>query len=252
MRCAEAADALMRAAFGRRSVAGVKGRGNVVTETDFAVEQAVMRILREQYPGHAILSEETADTTRSDGWMWVIDPVDGTKNFSQSIPHFGFNLALCHGGQPLLGLTTQPMLRDVYVAVAGEGAVLNGQPVHVSACSAVTEAVVAMDMGYEAGRAARQLQLAAHLWPGMQSLRVPGSAALGFAYLAAAKWDLYIHSDLKPWDLAAGLVLVREAGGEVVSRDGRPATIESRAIVAGGAAILDDFAVRSAGSPWEG
>lgn len=241
----------MRAAFGQRALAGVKGRGNVVTETDFAVEQAVMRILREAYPGHAILSEETAGTTRSDGWMWVIDPVDGTKNFSQSIPHFGFNLALCYGGQPLLGLTTQPMMGDVYLAAAGEGATLNGQPVHISACPTVAEAVVVMDMGYEAARAGRQLQLAAHLWPGMQSLRMPGSAALGFAYLAAAKWDLYVHSDLKPWDLAAGLVLVREAGGEVRAREGGPATIESRAVVAGGVAILDDFGARSAGIPWE-
>ena len=250
LHCAEAASTIMREAFGIASVSGVKGRGNVVTETDLASERAVMAILREEFPDHAILSEETAGTTRSDGWMWVIDPIDGTKNFSRAIPHFGFNLALCFANEPLVGVATHPMVNETYLAVSGEGTTLNGRRVAVTDCPTVAEAVVAIDMGYDAERAARQLQLARHLWPGMQSLRTSGSAALGFAFVAAAKWDIYVHSDLQPWDIAAGLILVREAGGVVRDRTGAEATIYSREAVATNQTLHANFAELAAGLPW--
>ena len=250
-RCAEAACAVIREGFGNAALAGVKGRGNVVTQTDLAAERATMDILRAEFPGHAILSEESSAETRSNGWMWVIDPLDGTKNFSQTIPHFGYNIALCVEGRPVLGLTAHPLLHDTYLAVEGEGCFHNGRRVTVSNVSDLAGAVVALDMGYDAERGARQLELGRHLWPGMQSLRIAGSAALGFAYVAAARWDIYVHSDLQPWDIAPGLLLVREAGGEVIDRTGKPATLFSREAVAASRDILDDFLNRSAGLPWE-
>jgi len=250
-RCAEAASAIIRQGYGRAAVANVKGRGNVVTETDFEAERIVLAWLREEFPGHAVLSEETAGETRSDGWMWVVDPLDGTKNFSRAIPHFGFNIALCHGSRPVLGLTTHPLLRDVFLAVEGAGAALNGEPISVSDCASLAESVVAIDMGYDATRGARQLELARHLWPGMQSLRTSGSAALGFAYVAASRWDIYVHSDLQPWDVAPGLLLVREAGGVVFDRGGKEATIFSREVVAANHTVYEDFAARAAGLAWE-
>ena len=249
--CSEAACAAIREGYGRATVSGVKGRGNVVTETDLAAESAAISILRDHFPDHAILSEETAAETRSDGWMWVIDPLDGTKNFSRAIPHFAFNLALCFEREPVLGLTEHPLLRDRFVAVSGEGVTLNGSPVQVGEAATVFESVVALDMGYDADRAARQLQLAANLWPRMQSLRISGSAALGFAYLAGGRWDIFVHSDLQPWDVAPGLILVREAGGVVTNRDGSRATIESRAVVAATPGVHADFMRLAAGLPWE-
>ncbi len=249
--CAEAANAVIRRGYGNASLAGTKGRGNIVTETDFAAEQAVMAILREEFPEHAILSEETANETRSDGWMWVVDPLDGTKNFSQAIPHFAFNLALCLASDPVLGLTTHPLLNDTFLALRGEGCTLNGRPISVSDKVTIGDSVVALDLGYNAERAARQLALGAHLWPGMQGLKISGSAALGFAYVAAAKWDIYVHSDLQPWDVAAGLALVREAGGVVFDRAGSQATIFSRETVATNPTLYADFVRLSAGLPWE-
>lgn len=249
--CADAACARIRDGYGRATVSGVKGRGNVVTATDLAAEAATMSILNDHFPDHAVLGEETASTTRSNGWMWVIDPLDGTKNFSRGIPHFAFNLALCYEGEPVLGLTEHPLLGDRFVAAAGNGATLNGAPVHVGDAETVYDSVVALDMGYDAGRAQRQLELATHLWPGMQSLRISGSAALGFAYLAGGRWDIFVHSDLQPWDVAAGLILVREAGGVVTNRDGSPATIESRAVIAATPGVHADFMRLAAGLPWE-
>lgn len=235
------ARAIIREAFGHTGVASVKGRGNVLTETDLAVEGAVTEYLLAAFPGHAVLSEETAASTRAAGWMWVLDPIDGTKNFSQGIPHFCTSLALCYGSEPRLGLILQPLLDEEYLGLAGAGAWLNGQRLHVSGRSSVSEAVFAADMGYDDRAAKRVLEAVVRLWPGMQSLRVPGSAALGLAYVAAGRYDLFVQPNLFPWDLAAGLLLVQEAGGVVTAPAGTAATIYSGSIVAGTPGAQRDF-----------
>lgn len=249
--CAKAAGDVIRDGFGRVTVAATKGRGNVVTETDFAAEQAVHEVLRREFPGHAVLSEETAANTRSDGWMWVVDPVDGTKNFSCGIPQFAFSLALCFDARPVLALTLQPVLGEEFLAIAGKGTSLNGSPVSVSPVLAVQDSVFAMDLGYDDNRARLLLELALSIWPGMQSLRIPGSAALGLAHVAAGRFDLYLHSNLAPWDLAAGLLLVHEAGGVVTERDGSEATIFSEAVVAANPAVHADFLALAGSRPWQ-
>ncbi len=240
----------MNDGFGRLGVSQVKGRGNVVTEVDLAVERACHELLKREYPDHAILSEETAPGTRSDGWMWVVDPLDGTKNFSRAIPHFCFTIALCHRMEPVLGLTLQPLLGEEYFAVAGEGASLTGVPMRVSSVGSLSEAVIGADIGYEESQGRRQIEMALAVYPGMESLRVSGSAALGLAYAAAGRFDIYVHSDLEPWDTAAGLLLVREAGGVVMDREGGQATLLNRGVLAGGAAVVADFQRVAGGLPW--
>lgn len=240
----------MREGFGRVGVSATKGRGNVLTETDLAVERATTAILAREYPGIPVLSEETAAGTRSEGWLWVIDPVDGTKNFSRGIPHFCFTIALCHENEPVVGLTLQPLLDEEFAAVRGQGATLNGRPMHVSETQTVRDSIVAVDMGYDDGRGRRQLELALALWPGMQSLRIPGSAALGIAYVAAGRWDVFLHADLQAWDLAAGLLLVREAGGIATDREGKPASIFSNGLIAATPAVHADFLKVAGRLPW--
>jgi fructose-1,6-bisphosphatase/inositol monophosphatase family enzyme len=248
--CAAEARDILRGGFGRTGIAGVKGRGNVVTEVDFAVERATIRRLEAEFPEHAVLSEETRAESRSEGWMWIIDPLDGTKNFSRGIPHFCFTLALCFAGEPLLGLTLQPILDEEYLAIAGGGTTLNGTPVTVSATQTVLDSVVAIDLGYDDRRGSLQLDLARHLFPGVQALRIPGSAAMGLAYVAAGRWDAFVHSALQPWDVAAGLLLIREAGGVVYDRDGKPASIFSEGVVAANPAVYQDFRRLAGSLPW--
>lgn len=248
--CGKAAGQIMRDRFGRATVTAVKGRGDVLTETDTAVERAVMAILRREYPTHAILSEESAADVRSFGWMWVIDPVDGTKNFSRGLPHFAFNIALCHEEEPQIALTVHPPLHEEFLALRGKGCFLNNRKITVSDVRTVRQSVVAIDLGYDNDRARRQIETALHLWPGMESLRVPGGPALGMAYLAAGRWDVYVHTSLKPWDVAAGLLLVAEAGGVVSDRMGAPATIFSDSVVAGTSGTHADFIALTTGLPW--
>ncbi len=250
--CAEEARGILLEQFGRAVVSGVKGRGNVVTETDVAIEQAVTRHLLDEFPDHAILGEEEGSAVRSEGWMWVIDPVDGTKNFSRGIPHFCFAAALCYGNEPQLALTLQPMTGDVFMAQKGQGTSLNGRSTSVSNTTTIEDSVVGLDLGYDNARGKIQLGLGYELWPGLESLRVNGSAALGFAYVACGRWDLYLHSNLQPWDSAGGLLLIREAGGVVSDRDGGEATLWSEGIVGGPQAVHDEFQRRFGSHPWRG
>lgn len=248
--CGDAARTILQASFGNAIVSGIKGRGNVVTETDLAVEQAVSRLIGDAFPEHAILGEEEASSVRSDGWMWVIDPVDGTKNFSRGIPHFCFAAALCFNSEPQIALTLQPITGHVFFAKKGSGTTMNGVPLRVSDVETIEQSVVGVDLGYDNARGKMQLELANDLWPGLESIRVNGSAALGFAYVAAGWWDLYLHANLQPWDSAGGLLLVREAGGVVSDRDGGDATLWSEGIVAAPQGVHDEFLRRFDGRPW--
>lgn len=250
--CAREASRAIMARFGRRQEMMVKGRGNFVTEADLEAERTVLEILRAEYPQHRLLSEETANSpaARGEGWLWVVDPLDGTHNFSQGIPHFAFNLALCRDGEPLLGLTYAPAIGEEFFAIKGGGLWVNGSPARASRRGSLRESVLGIDLGYDDRRAARLIDLLAELWPGMQSVRVMGSAALGLAYAACGRFDLFVHHFLYPWDVAAGITLVREGGGAVLDRGGGPARLDSQGVVAGSPPVVEEFLRLAAGRPW--
>ncbi len=247
--CAQEAGRIAMDAFGRRQDVQVKGRGNFVTETDIAAERAVLALLRQEYPEHEVLAEETAGETEGEGWMWVVDPLDGTHNFSRGIPYFAFNIALCRGREPVLGLTIAPATGDEFFAEKGAGLTVNGLAARGSVVERLGDCVLGVDLGYEDGRAARMLELAAEVWP-VQSVRVMGSAALGLAYAACGRFDLFMHHFLYPWDIAAGIVLVREGGGAVVDRDGEPVGIDSEGVIAGSPGAVKEMLSLARKRPW--
>lgn len=241
--CAKAAARIIMDGLEGREPPGLrfKGRRNLVTRADLEAERTIKDILAREYPQHAILSEETESTTASDGWLWVVDPLDGTRNYVSGIPFFCVNIALCHGGDPLLALTYDPVRREEFTARKGRGAFVDGRPMRASEQDSVLASVAAFDLGYDDQRARRVLELAISLWPGMQGLRIPGSSALGLAYAAGGRFDLFVHHYLFPWDVAAGILLVQEAGGTITDRDGNPITIHSETAVAGGRRVHADF-----------
>jgi len=255
--CAREAGRLIMGAFGSRQDVLVKGRGNFLTETDLAAERAVIELLRLEYPDHAVLSEESGheeDVSRvtspvSRDWMWVVDPLDGTHNFSRGIPYFAFSIALCHGREPLLGLTYAPATSEEFFAEKGRGLTVNGEPARASAAERLGDCVLGVDLGYDDARAARMLEMVAEVWP-VQSVRVMGSAALGLAYAACGRYDLFLHHFLYPWDVAAGIVLVREGGGAIVDRDGGPVSIDSEGVVAGAPAAVEEMLSLARGRLW--
>jgi myo-inositol-1(or 4)-monophosphatase len=246
-RCAREGGALALSRFGGTHAVSVKGRGNIVTETDVEVELRIKDVLCAEFPEHAVLSEETSSgTDASSGWTWVIDPIDGTKNYSQGVPFWCVNVALCHDGQPVVGLTYDALHDEGFHAEAGGGAHVNGSRVYASGRPDVESSVIGVDLGYDERRGASQIALIGRIFPKVQTVRILGSAALAFAYAAAGRLDLFTHNSVAPWDIAAGIVLVREAGGAVSDRDGGPISITSRGLAAGGRAVHDDFMARYA------
>lgn len=250
--CAEEAGRIIIDRFGRPEETQAKGRGNFTTETDLAVESAVLERLRTEYPQHAVLSEETSGGISDwrSGWLWIVDPLDGTHNYSQGIPHFSFTLALCHDGEPVLGLTLAPASGDEFFAVRGGGLTVNGAPASASATPSLAQSVLSLDLGYDDARAAELLSLLTELWPGVQSVRVMGSAALGLAFAACGRFDVFVHNFLFPWDLAAGIVLVQEGRGLILDREGGPVTIYSQGVVAGAPGAVQDFLRLAGHKPW--
>jgi fructose-1,6-bisphosphatase/inositol monophosphatase family enzyme len=227
--------------FHRAHDVEVKGRGNLVTETDLEIERRLHDVVQREFPQHGVLSEETAAAAGTDGWVWVIDPIDGTRNFVSGIPYFCINIALCHNGEPAVAVTHDPNRDDTFWAVRGGGAWVNERRAVASQAETVREGVIGIDLGYDDARAQFQLGLARELLPDVQAIRVAGSAALGLAYAAAGRFDVFLHGYLFPWDLAAGILLVQEAGGTITDGSGGPIALTSTTAIAGGAAIHNDL-----------
>lgn len=228
-------------AFRRPQRVETKGRGNLVSETDFAIERFLHETFAREFPDHAILSEETASTTALDGWVWVIDPLDGTRNFVSGIPFFCVNIALCYDGVPVVAVTCDPNQDECYSAERGRGARLNDAPMRASGAPTVLQSVLGFDLGYDDDLGRGVLQLIHELFPGAQSVRIPGSAALGLAYAACGRYDLFVHHCLFPWDIAAGILLVQEAGGVITDHLGAPIEIASPSVIAGAPRAHADF-----------
>jgi fructose-1,6-bisphosphatase/inositol monophosphatase family enzyme len=241
-RCVREGGAIALERFRGNRTVDLKSRGNVVTDADLAVEVHVNSILKAEFPEHAILSEETsADTDPMTGWVWVLDPIDGTKNYAMGVPFWCVNLALCLDGEPQLGITYDAVHDEGFWAIAGEGAWGGERRLRASETPDVDSSIIGVDLGYDDARGSEQLALMARIFPRVQSLRILGSAALALAYASCGRLDLFTHMNVSPWDIAAGILLVREAGGAASDRGGGPMTLRSHTFAAGGRRVHDDF-----------
>ena len=227
-----------------------KGRANLVSDVDKLVERQVIEELRREFPGDGFLAEESEAVATTSGYTWIIDPLDGTRNYVLEIPHFCTVLALAKGDEVLLGLTYDPVRREMFQAIKGGGAFLNGSPMKVSVKTELEDALLSYDLGYVDEKASRAIELVLHLWPNIQGTRIMGSAALGLAYAACGRTDMYFHHNLAPWDLAASLVLVPEAGGVITDKYATPASLRSESIIASGAVLHARFLKATEGLAW--
>lgn len=199
-----------------------KGLRDFLTDIDLAAERTVVQAIRQRYPHHDILSEETPPELRRSSFRWIIDPLDGTGNFVHRFPHFCTSVALTVDDEPLVGAVYDPMADHLFAAGVGLGATLNGQPIHVSDNACLLDGQVGMDWSREERMRKRIVAAIDRLSPHIGSLRCCGSAALGICHVAAGWWDAYFHLQLSAWDVAAGAVIVREAGGVVTDVAGQP------------------------------
>ena len=161
-----------------------KGRGNIVTDVDTEVEEEVLDILRREYPDMGLLGEESAGKRADAGYVWIVDPLDGTRNYASGIPFFSTVIGLALDGEVLVGVNYDPVRGDLFEAERGGGAFLNGERAAVSERTELAESIIGTDLSYNNRGAANGLEVVREIWPGMQTARIMGSAALGLSYAA--------------------------------------------------------------------
>ena len=250
LRVAEAAgQTLLDRLHGKKEVS-YKGRANPVSDVDKLVERQVIEELRREFPEDGFLAEESDAVPTASGYTWIIDPLDGTRNYILGIPFFCTVLALAFGDEVILGLTYDPVRREMFQAVKGGGAFLNGSPISVSDKTELEDALLSYDLGYVDEKASTAIEMVLHLWPNIQGTRIMGSAALGLAYAACGRTDMYFHHHLAPWDLASALVLVPEAGGAITDKYTTPGSLQSESIIAAGSVLHERFLQATQGLAW--
>ncbi|MCP2327705.1 myo-inositol-1(or 4)-monophosphatase [Hamadaea flava] len=222
-----------------------KGDRDMASEVDYAVERAVRSFLAERTPDVGFLGEEEGAAGAADGLTWVLDPVDGTVNLVHGIPLVAVSLGLVLAGTPILGVVDTPFLHRRYHAVRGDGAYADGRPIRASGVSRLADAVVAVGdyaVGEDADvKNADRLAVTGRLVPRVQRVRMLGSAAIDLVWVAEGRLDALVMLANKPWDTAAGVVIAREAGAQVVDRTGAPHTMASGETLAGAPQLLDEL-----------
>lgn len=220
-----------------------KGRIDLVTETDVAVENMLKDELAILLPGSDFLAEESAKDTALGEFTWIIDPLDGTTNFAHGLPFVANSIALWHRDRVVLGVVNLPLLGELFSAAEGQGAFLNGAPVFVTDETDMEKCLLATGFPYAIEEHLETiLKNLRTLLPLTQGIRRPGAAALDLAYVACGRYDGFYESALNPWDTAAGILLVQEAGGRISESDAvNPYTFASKTILATNGDIHDEL-----------
>jgi myo-inositol-1(or 4)-monophosphatase len=233
LRAARAAGRVHRARFKKISFKGKTSFLDLVTEADGEAEAAVIGILRRAFPGHAILSEEGGGIDQPSQHRWIIDPLDGTTNFAHGYPHCCVSIGYERRGRVEMGVIYDALRRELFVARKGRGATLNGKPIRVSQAARLDIALLCTGFPYDRAEWRRfYLTFWEELMARVHGVRRTGSAALDLAWVACGRIDGFWEFGLKPWDVAAGSLLVREAGGRVTNMDGTSLSLSGGRIVA--------------------
>ena len=234
---ARAAGEILRSSFGGDQSVRYKGEVDLVTEVDERAEREIERMLRGAFPEYGILAEEGGALGGGGEYRWIVDPLDGTVNYAHGLPVFCVSLALEKDGELVLGVVHDPMREETYVAERGGGATLNGRPIRVSGAEELIRALVATGFPYDRDTMPAALDLFARFAVLTQGMRRLGSAALDVCHVAAGRLDAYYERGVRPWDVAAGALILQEAGGRVTDFRGEKLDLEGLEIVASNAAL---------------
>jgi myo-inositol-1(or 4)-monophosphatase len=217
---AEAAGLVLRQGLDRGMEISYKGAVDLVTNFDKLAQDLIVGRISAAHPGHAFLAEEGLRPAAPAEFLWVIDPLDGTTNFAHRLPVFAVSIGLVAAGRPVLGVIYDPVREDMFSAVAGEGAFLNGRPIRVSTVRELIRSLLATGFPYDMRESpVNNVDHFHNFSVRAQAVRRCGSAAVDLCYLACGRFDGFWELKLKPWDVAAGAVIVREAGGRVSNFD---------------------------------
>ena len=240
---AQAAGAVIReaASASRRSEESFKGHNDVVTETDRRSQQLIELTIKRSFPKHELIGEETHTgpvIQSGSGYRWIIDPVDGTTNFVHRFPPYAVSIGVMRDEQFVVGVVLNVPMDELFTAALGDGAFLDGQPIHVSSTQQLSDALICTgfpERSFE--QLDRLLQIQSRVMRSCRGLRRPGAASVDLANTACGRIEGFYEEGLRAWDVAAGAVLIREAGGIVTNFGGGDELFESRSILASNGAV---------------
>lgn len=210
-----------------------KGTVDLVTEVDIASEKILREELTHSFPEIKFYGEEGGGDDWKNGDFWIVDPIDGTTNFANRLPHFSISIGLCHDGVPLVGVVTNPITKETYTTTKNGGAFCNNEPIHVSNISDINNALAVTGFPYNRREHIEEITTRLrNMLMNVQDVRRFGSAALDLCYLAKGIYSIYWEKNLKPWDIAAGQLLLEEAGGKITRYDGSKMELDSLELLA--------------------
>ncbi|MBZ0112819.1 MAG: inositol monophosphatase [Thermoanaerobaculia bacterium] len=221
-----------------------KGDNDFVTNADHASETAILKMLRDTFPGHAILAEESgySDSESNSEFTWIVDPLDGTRNFAQGLPIYSVSIACIRDGMPVVGVVFDPQREELFAARKGGGAQLNGTPLRISSRTVLAGSFLATGYPFRHGTALDlYLETFRDVFSQARGVRRCGSAALDLAYTAAGIFDGFFEFGLSAWDIAAGALLIEEAGGRISDLDGGGRYLDCGNVVAGAPGVWTEL-----------
>jgi myo-inositol-1(or 4)-monophosphatase len=219
---AREAGAMLRETFDQPKNISYKGEVDLVTESDRRAEALILAKLHEHFPDHDVVAEEGTGSSAGSRYCWHVDPLDGTTNFAHGYPCFAASIGLVENGEPIVGVVFDPIANELFTAARGEGACLNGKPIHVSPIDTLSRSLVATGFPTHQRKNSANMDYYWEFTLRTHGVRRDGSAALDLCSVAAGRFEAFWEFRLNSWDTAAGILLVREAGGKVTDLAGQP------------------------------
>ncbi|MFT4061623.1 MAG: inositol monophosphatase family protein [Edaphocola sp.] len=237
----EAGELVGKSFNGPFAVTNKEGKNNLVTEIDQASERLINSIVKEAYPHHGFVGEEYGSHDGEAYYKWIVDPIDGTVNFAHGVPLCCISIGLMGGDSLLMGAVYNPMLNELFFAERGKGATLNGQPIHVSQKTDVGAAYVVTGFPYNFEETFNPITILERVVRRGIPVRRLGSAALDLCWVACGRFDAFWEYNLNAWDVAAGYLIVSEAGGKVTDFNNAPYSVWNKQTLATNGLIHDDL-----------
>ena len=221
VRAARAAAAVLEE-WAEKFTVSEKSPANLVTEADFASQQTIHEIVTSKFPDHGFMGEEDAhpDTRGDSGYRWIVDPLDGTSNYVHRFPYYAVSIGLEYDNEMIVGVILDPNRDELFTAVKGDGAFLNGKPIQTSNTESLADALVVASLPVQVSPDHFTVRQFLAMLSAAQHLQRTGSAALNLCYVACGRIEAFFSSSLKPWDIAAGVLIVQEAGGRTSKMNG--------------------------------
>ncbi|MCK5057894.1 MAG: inositol monophosphatase [Candidatus Aminicenantes bacterium] len=223
IRAASTAGKYLKETFAQKPKIEYKGKIDLVTERDRMSQEMIYKIIKEEFPNHSVMGEENLNIEKDEELLWLIDPLDGTTNYAHSLPVFSVSIAFLEKGQTKVGVVYQPMLEEMFQAVEGTGAFLNNKKIKVSEETDLRKSLLATGFPYDLRESpVNNLDNFSKFAHEARAIRRCGSAAIDLSYAAAGRFDGFWELKLSPWDTAAALLFVKEAGGKITDFSGNP------------------------------